>query len=544
MNPNTHIQIQVFYEIAMAIGTSLDLQTMLKTSVIAYLRKLACSSGMVLHLNRRDKDLWQYSREYAIPRNAGANPVIRESLKAVPEQLTKSQLDLFTSSLPISATLGADQFFYIMELPGFGLLVLVKNRQALGWDILKSLGNLNAKLADSCLSCLQNKEIEVMNEKLTNEIKIRKEAEQAKKQFLANMSHEIMTPMNGIIGVNSLLLDSGLTLEQKELAFSVNKCSDSMLKILTKLLNFSLADANRLELESIDFDLHGLLDKLVFPLARLANEKSLGFNLQLNPLVPRFLRGDPHRLEQVLIQVIGNAIKFTKKGSVKVCVNTINETDQAVVLEFTVTDTGIGIPLEKREQLFSTFFQVDVSDHRQYGGAGLGLAMAKKLVGLMNGTIAVDSEPGKGSEFRIGLTLEKSGVLPDSLPEKLKILIVDDNPVNLLLISSLCKKLSWLPETVSRGRQALDLLAINDYDLVLMDCQMPELDGYETTAIIRKSDSGVLNPYIPIIAVTANIGDENRKKCLGVGMDDFMAKPVNLKKIKAAVGRNFPKKNS
>lgn len=362
------------------------------------------------------------------------------------------------------------------------------------------------------------------------------DASNMKSEFVANVSHEIRTPMNGITGMISLLLDTPLSPLQRDYAETISQSTDALLTIINDILDFSKIEAGKLQLELIDFDLRETVEgirKLFTPRTQC---KGLELTCHIEPNLPPLMHGDPGRLRQILANLTDNAIKFTDSGKVTIDIRLQEETSSDMVVRFEVRDTGIGITPQAASRLFQSFSQADGSTTRKYGGTGLGLAISKQLVKLMGGEIGMESEPGQGSRFwftarfakQSGPALNAPPLFPTKegfIPSSLRVLVAEDNSVNQKVIQHMLKKFGIVPEIAVNGREAVLAATRSRFDLILMDCQMPELDGFEATAEIRNSEP-LHGRHQPIVAMTANAMPGDRERCLASGMDDYLVKPL------------------
>jgi PAS domain S-box-containing protein len=369
----------------------------------------------------------------------------------------------------------------------------------------------------------------------------------AKSYFLATMSHEIRTPMNGVIGMIELLQHTALSREQQEYAESAKKSGIGLIHLLNDILDLSKIEAGRVELELSTFDLTQMISETINLLSLHAREKAVKLTSSIDNGVPTALKGDAGRLRQIIINLVGNAIKFTPKGFVTLTARKDLEDEHSVTLRFQVCDSGIGIAADKLEHIFEPFTKVDSSTTRKFGGTGLGLAICKRLTQLMGGSIGVESIEGEGSVFWFTVVLEKQAKRDIASPQPsfaqsrsvgvrgagsgIRLLLAEDDPAAQRIVPKLLEKYGYLVDVASDGREALLALENNDYALVLMDCMMPGLSGYEATAVIRNPSSAVRRHDIPVIALTGNAMKEDHERCIAVGMNDHLPKPLILAQL-------------
>jgi signal transduction histidine kinase/ActR/RegA family two-component response regulator len=457
--------------------------------------------------------------------------------------LSAPLLCLLSASLAIRRGLpGSASFLTGMLIFFVGLLALIGRMQ--GWLPFNLVTHLSGELAVMGLAIVTSVGLanRISEEILKKDLAL--SAAQAKSEFLANMSHEIRTPLNAVVGFSELLRRMPLEDDEKSYVQRIDSASKNLLGIINDVLDYSKIEAGKMTLESTPLNITYLFDEMDAMFAERARAQSVSLSFSVDPGIPKNLLGDNLRLVQVLTNLIGNALKFTAEGGVQVRANlsnneACNNAEVAVVL-FEVADSGIGMSKEEQNKLFTPFTQADSSTTRNFGGTGLGLAICKQLVELMKGTIGLTSKPGQGSTFSFQVPFNVTTIVSTKLAEVIQdsdlsgiaVLLVEDNATNQILARTMLKKCGASCTIANNGQEALDYLSKHDVDVVLMDCQMPVLDGYQATQAIRKR---MRLQNLPVIAMTASALQGDKERCIEAGMNDYISKPVRLANLSAIV---------
>ncbi len=414
--------------------------------------------------------------------------------------------------------------------------------------ILNDDGELeNIVVIDSDITSRKKAEKEILNAK-----KLAEESSRAKELFLANMSHEIRTPMNAIMGIVQIMQDAELNNIQKKYLRSLQFAGENLLYIINDVLDFSKIESGKMNIEKIEFNISTLIEDLIGAMDYRAKEKNISLKTEVQKNISKNLIGDPVRINQILTNLIGNSIKFTEKGYVKLSIKEKARGNEKVTLAFEVEDTGIGIAKDKQELVFAAFEQAQMETSRKYGGTGLGLSIVKRLIELHGGSISLESKLGKGSKFSFELAFpmatknhikQENSIQPEpvfDLKNK-EVLLVEDNSLNQMVAEKFLENMGLTIHIAENGAEAVKMLKKKNYDLVLMDIQMPEMDGYEATHYIRNNFSGV-KKNIPILAMTAHAFQDEEAKCRQAGMNDYISKPLNrnvlLDKVRQLLNSN------
>jgi len=491
------------------------------------------------------------------------NPALSRITGYAPEELLGRTPSIFSTGLHDRAFYS--QIWSTLKQTGFWAGELHNRRKDgklwIVWASISQVCDADGQVTHYVAAYSDITERKQMEESLRTAKELAESATRAKSEFLASMSHEIRTPMNGVIGMTELLLDTRLDEEQQKYARTIRNCGENLLEIINGILDFSKIEARRLALEESPFDLRTTVAETLEILTPKAVEKGLKITTQVDPAVPPNVTGDEGRLRQILMNLVGNAIKFTEKGFVAVTAELSASEAEELLIRFKIRDSGSGIAADRIDAIFEPFTQADGSTTRKFGGTGLGLAICKQLCQLMGGDIGVESEAGHGSTFwftarfrQIAATVEKAEQTAPAEGLKTfatddngakrqlsdnnvrqstaKILLAEDNPVNQAVALGVLKKLGYQADVAKNGLEALAALSRTPYHLVLMDCQMPEMDGFEAASAIRSATADVLDPGIPIIAMTANAMQGDRELCLKAGMSDYLSKPVRQDLLK------------
>lgn len=517
----------------------------------------ACIASPGLWLNLRLLTAWEYAALVFTP--YALSVVARSAWRGNPEGRTIGFGVLLLSACYLNDTFSDLGWILTRRVIPFGfaafvfsMAVSLANRFTRVYGEVETLRRDLERLVEERTAELQSRseELSLANVQLQARGRDLADAIHAKSQFLANVSHEIRTPMNGIIGMARLLQETPLGREQREYAEIIMSSARALLRIIDDILDSAKIEAGEFGLDAVDFDLRKVVDDVVRLLEPEADEKRLTLSATVDPLVAPLVRGDPGRVRQALVNLVGNAVKFTEKGAVTILVEAVEDKAEGHVVRFEVRDTGIGIAPDALKRLFRPFSQADSSTTRRFGGTGLGLAISRRLVELMGGTMEVTSEVGVGSTFSFTVTFEQADpgrpaaaapatAFPAAASARRgRILVAEDNVVNQKVTVRMLERLGFAADVAESGEEALASVRRHRYDAILMDGQMPGMDGFEATAHIRGFEGPVR--HTPIVALTASAMRGDRERCLAAGMDDYIPKPFTPEQLESVLARWVP----